>query len=397
MGGPLEGVRVLDFTWALAGPYATMILADLGAEVIKVEIPGSGDMSRKWPPYYGSTDVSHYFFSINRGKKGLTLNLKSERGKEIARRLIAQADILVENMVPGTMAKLGLGYEDVKDLNPRLIYASCSGFGHDGPYRDRPAFDIIVQAMAGTMSVTGEKGRPPVRVGFSIGDIAGGMYTAVGVLAALVERERSGLGQYLDISLMDSQVAMLEGAFARYFASGQVPTRNGSRHPILAPFQAYPTSDGEFVVGVGNDRQWDAFCRALGLTHLLEEEKYRTVGDRMEHVDELEEEIAARTRTMTTAECLAALSAACVPNAPVQTIAQAANDPQVNHREMLVDVEHKRAGKVRIVGTPIKMSRSQPRVRRPAPDLGEHSAAVLSELLGMDEQEIAQLREQGVI
>lgn len=395
MGAPLAGLRVLDFTWVLAGPYATMVLADLGAEVIKIEMPGSGDFTRRYAPFFG--DVSHYFLSINRGKKSVTLNLKSERGVAIARELARESDILVENFVPGTMEKLGLGYDVMKELNPRLIYASCSGFGQTGPYVQRPAFDIIVQALAGTMSITGQSDGPPARVGFSVGDLGGSLFTAVGVLAALHERERSGLGQLIDVGLLDCQVALLENVFTRYFASGVVPQREGTRHPVIAPFQAYPTRDGEFVVAAGNERQWAAFCRALGLDHLVEQDRFASVARRAENVAELEREVTAVTRQLTTDECLARLEAADVPCSPVHTVDQVVQDPQLAARGMFTLIEHPRAGSLKVVGTPVKMSRSVPAVGGPCPDLGEHTQEVLAQLLGLSNDEIGDLRRQGAI
>ncbi|MHB1417054.1 MAG: CaiB/BaiF CoA transferase family protein [Chloroflexota bacterium] len=395
MGGPLEGTRVLDFSWVLAGPFTTMILADLGAEVIKVEMPGTGDFTRQYAPYFG--DVSHYFLSINRSKESVTLNLKHERGREIARALAGQVDVLVENFVPGTMERFGLGYEDLQQANPRLIYASCSGFGQTGPYVDRPAFDIIVQAMAGTMSITGEPGGRPVRAGFSAADLGGAFFTTIGILAALNERERSGIGQRIDVSMFDCQVAMLENAFTRYLASGEVPQRLGSRHSVIAPFQAYPARDGEFVVAAGNERQWASFCRALGLKHLQEDDRFTTVARRVQNVEALEQEIIARTTTLTIAECLDALSAADVPCAPVQTIDEVVEDPQLAAREMFVEVEHPRVGPLKVVGSPIKMSRTRVTKARPCPDLGEHTADVLGRLLGLGPRELADLHRDGAI
>jgi len=396
MVGPLSGTRVLDFTWVLAGPYATMVLADLGAEVIKVEPPNGGDFSRHFGPYFDG-DVSHYFLSINRGKKSITVNLKTKRGNEIIRDLVKQADVLVENFVPGTMARLGLAYEQLREINPRLIYASASGFGHSGPYMDRPAYDVIVQAMAGTMSLTGEPGRPSVRVGYSIGDMGASLFTVIGVLAALNERERSGLGQHVDIAMLDSQVALLENAVTRYFCSGKVPAKIGSRHPSIAPFQAYRSKDGEFVLGAANDRQWQAVCSALGLRHLLEDERFLSNDLRVTHADEMEAEIEAVTTRMTTDECLARLMEAQVPCGPVQTIDKVVQDPQLAAREMFVEVEHPRAGRLKVTGSPLKLSRTPGRVERASPDLGEHTAEVLGELLGYSPAEVEALREQGIV
>jgi CoA:oxalate CoA-transferase len=394
-GTPLDGLLVLDFTWVLAGPFATMILADLGADVIKVEAPGVGDFSRRYAPFVA--DVSHYFQSINRNKRSLVLNLKHERGRALARQLASKADILVENFVPGTMARWGLAYEDVRPLNPRLIYASCSGFGQTGPYAQRPAFDIIVQALAGTMSITGEPGRPPVRVGFSAADLGGALFTTIGILAALQERERSGLGQQVDVSMLDAQVALLENAFTRYFTTGQVPGPLGTRHSVIVPFQGYPSRDGQFVVAAGNQPQWLAFCQALRLGHLAEDPRFATPAQRAANVLDLEREVSARTVELTTAACLAALSAADVPCAPVQTIDEVVEDPQLAERGMFVETQHKRAGRLRAAGSPVKMSRSRLAAPRVCPDLGEHSAAVLAEVLGITGDEVELLRREGVI
>lgn len=395
MAGPLEGVRVLDFTWVLAGPYASMVLADLGADVIKVEAPGTGDFTRRYAPFFG--DVSHYFTSINRNKRSITLNLKTDKGRQIAKELAAKSDVLIENFLPGTMAKFGLAYEDLKPINPRLVYASCSGFGQDGPYVNRPAYDVIVQAMAGTMSITGEPGRGPVRVGTSIGDIGAALFAVIGILAALIDRNRTGEGQLVDIAMYDCQVALLENAVTRYFSSGEVPTRLGSRHSVITPFQAFPTKDGSFVAGAGNEKQWQAFCRALGLTKLLEDERFADNNARCRNVDELERQVSAVTSTMTTAECLAALADADVPCAPVQTIDQVVRDPQLAHRRMFVEVQHRRVGPIKMVGSPIKLSRSKPPKPRPSPDLGEHSAEILSEVLGYAPGQVEALRAEQVI
>lgn len=395
MAGPLAGVRVLDFTWVLAGPYATMVLADLGAEVIKVEAPGTGDFTRNYGPFFG--DVSHYFTSINRSKRSVVLNLKTEQGRKIARQLAAKVDVLVENFLPGTMGKFGLAYEDLQSLNPGLIYASCSGFGHTGPYVNRPAYDVIIQAMAGTMSITGEPGRGPVRVGTSIGDIGAALFTVIGVLSSLVDRQKSSLGQCLDISMYDCQVALLENAVTRYFASGEIPARLGSRHSVITPFQAFPTKDGSFVAGAGNERQWPNFCRALGLEQMLEDERFATNNDRARNVVAMEAEISKATVTLTTEQCLAALAKADVPCGPVQTIDQVVRDPQLEAREMIVEVRHPRVGPIKMVGSPLRMSRFTNAKPMPSPDLGQHTAEVLSELLGYSEEQVEALRQEGVV
>ncbi len=385
----------MDFTWVLAGPYATMILADLGADVIKVEVPGTGDFTRTYAPFFG--DVSHYFTSINRNKRSITLNLKTEDGRAIARQLAAKCDVLMENFLPGTMAKFGLTYEKLSKDNPGLIYASCSGFGQTGPYVNRPAYDVIVQAMSGTMSITGEEGGGPVRVGTSIGDISASLFSTIGILAALLERQNSGLGQRLDIAMYDCQVAILENAVTRYFSSGQVPTRLGSRHSVITPFQAFPTKDGSFVAGAANARQWENVCRSLKLERLLDDPRFTDNNLRTAHVKELEAEISAVTTNMTTAEVLEALADASVPCAPVQTIDQVVKDPQLNSRNMFVEVEHHRVGPIKMVGSPLRMSRSVITTPTASPDLGQHTDEILRSVLGYSDSEIERLHAEKAV
>jgi CoA:oxalate CoA-transferase len=277
------------------------------------------------------------------------------------------------------------------------VYASCSGFGQDGPYVDRPAYDVIVQAMAGTMSITGEAGRGPVRVGTSIGDIGAALFTVIGILGALRERDTSGEGQRLDISMYDCQVALLENAVTRYFSSGEIPTRLGSRHSVITPFQAFPTKDGSFVAGAGNEKQWQSFCRALGLKQMLEDERFVDNNARAKNVIEMERQISEVTTTLATAECLELLAAADVPCAPVQTVDQVVRDPQLAFREMFIEVQHPRVGPIKMVGSPIKLSRSKPAKSRPSPDLGEHTAEVLGEVLGYTATDVEALRQEKVI
>ncbi len=303
MAGPLKGVRVLDMTWALAGPYCTMVLCDLGAEVIKVESPDGGDPSRKSLPFIEG--VSSYFLSVNRGKKSVAVNLRHPQGKEIVLALANQSDVLVENFRPGVMDRLGLGYGALRETNPRIIYAACSGFGQKGPYAHRPAYDVVVQGMGGTLSITGEAGGPPVRVGFSIGDIGGGIFTALGVLAALHERESSGQGQMVDISMLDGQIALLENAFARFFATGEVPQRIGTRHPLRTPFQAFPTQDGHIVLAAGEERFWQRLCQVINRPDLLRDERFKDNPSRTRNHDQLEPILKEITQTKKTAEWVA--------------------------------------------------------------------------------------------
>lgn len=397
MSRPLEDITILDCTWILSGPYASMVLSDLGADVIKVERPPWGDISRTTGPYQNGW--SGYFFSVNRGKRSVVIDLRTEEGKELFRRLAERVDVVMENFTPGTMEKLGLDYATLSARNPRLIYASTSGFGQTGPYRDRPALDIIVQGMGGVMSITGEPGGPPIRPGVSYGDVAAGLYTAIGILAALHERERSGKGQYIDVSMLDCQISVLENAFMRYFVTGKPPEPLGTRHPAATPFQAFATRDGHIVValGFGEENQWALLCGILGLPELIDDERFNTSPKRTKLHSELEPILARAFAQRTTAEWLEDMLAAGIPCGPVNTIPQAAEDPQVAARGMLQDVTHPVAGTIRIANTPLKMSRSESGIKGPPPSFGEHTRDVLEEFLGMTDEEVAELEERGII
>ncbi|MBI4296943.1 MAG: CoA transferase [Chloroflexi bacterium] len=397
MAGPLEGIRILDLSWVLSGPYCSMALGDMGAEVIKVERPISGDMARGSGPFINGE--SSYFISLNRGKKSLTLNLAHPRGKEVFLRLVERADVVLENFVPGTMKSLGLDYEVLRACNPRLVYAAISGFGQTGPYAQRPAMDVIVQGMGGIMSVTGEPGGPPIRPGASLGDIVAGLFAAMAILAALQERERSGLGQMVDISMLDCQVALQENAFARYFATGEVPQPLGTRHPVFTPFQAFQTKDGYIVVAMvgGMSNRWPLFCSAIDRVDLIDDPRFETGWNRTQRYGELEPILSEAMRRKTTQEWLKELSNLDIPCGPVNTIDKVAADLQIAHRRMIVEVPHPRAGPVKVVNTPVRMSRTPPKVERACPDLGEHSREVLRDLLGMGEEEIEELGREGAI
>ena len=407
MPGPLEGLTVLDLTWVLSGPYCTMVLADQGAQVIKVERPELGDASRGTGPFVSpngpvrsqAEGISAYFMSINRNKQSITLNLAVPRGQELFRSLVRHADVVVENYTPGTMAKWGLDYANLQDVNPRLIYCAISGFGQTGPYAQRPALDIIVQAMGGIMSITGEPGRGPMRVGASVGDIIAGLFAAVGICAALHERERSGRGQMLDLSMLDCQVATLENAFARFFATGEVPGPIGTRHPSATPFQAFPTSDGWIVVAIfgGNPAHWALFCSAIDRPDFIDDERFQTAWDRTLHIDVLEPAISEAMRRKTTAEWEEELIALGVPAGPVKNVAQVAEDPQVQARQMLTAIPDSRLGTWKHVGTPLRLSRTPGGIVSEPPDLGVHTTGVLMRLLGMDEAEVDALRHDGVL
>lgn len=377
MPSPLENLRVLDFTWFLAGPYATMILADLGADVVKVEAPERGDPSRAAGPFINQ--VSAYFLSVNRNKRSIVLDLKSEQGREIAAQLAERADVVVENFVPGTMARWALDYATLAKKNPRLIYASCTGFGQTGPRANESAFDLVIQALAGTMSITGNRDGSPMRGGNSIGDLGGALFLTIGILAALEARHRTGRGQFLDVSLLDAQVALLENAFARYFATSEIPTRLGSQHPLIAPFQAFPTRDGYIVVTAGTEAQWARLCEALSARELKEDARFVHNTARRENIHALENELNARFETRTTNEWLTHLAQYEIPCAPIQNIAQAANDPQILAREMIVQVDDAKAGRQRVVSTPLRFSEMHAGARTSAPQLGEHTDEILRE------------------
>ncbi len=397
MSGPLRGIRVLDLTWVLAGPFASMILGDLGAEVIKVERPPYGDVARTTGPIVNGE--SCYFFSINRGKKSVCLDLKAERGRELFLRLVGLSDVVMENFTPGTMDKLGLGYDVLQKHNPRLIYAATSGFGQTGPERLRPALDIVVQGMGGVMSITGEPDGPPLRPGLSLGDIAAGLYTAIGVLAALHERERSGQGQMIDVAMLDCQIAILENAFIRYFATGELPKPIGSRHPLATPFQAFPTSDGWIVLALswGVENQWELFCATIGRVDLIDDPRFDTPALRTEHHAELEPILNEAMRQKTTSEWLREFDAIGLPCGRLNNIAQAAEQPQVVARRMLVEVEHPRIGRLKLPDTPVKLSRTPGGIKGPSPALGQDTYEVLSSLLGLSAEEMAELAAAGVI
>ena len=396
MPGPLHGLRILDFTWALAGPYGSMILTDLGADVIKVEPAGIDEQRRGAGPYVHG--VSTYFFSVNRGKKSLTLDLKTPEAVQIVRDLIDPAngaiDVLTENFRPGAMQRLGLGYDDLSQLNPRLIYASTSGFGHTGPYRNRPAVDVIVQGMGGVMSITGHPGGPPTRPGYSIGDMAGGMYTAIGLLAALHERQTSGLGQHVDVAMLDSQVALLENAVVRAANTDEVPGPIGTRHPLVTPFQALPTADGHCVVAGVKD--WQLFCAKIDRLDLLDDPRFQTNADRTAHHAEIEPILNDAFAKRTTAEWEAELEGVCIV-APLNTLPDIINDPHIAARQMIAQLPVAN-GKdtLKVSASPVHLSRTPIQLKQGASTPAEHTQKVLRSI-GRTDEEIAQLAKSGAI
>lgn len=397
MTGPLQGLKVIDLSRILSGPFCTMVLADMGAEVVKIEEPGQGDPARGSGPFIDGE--SSYFMSLNRGKKSITLDLSKSEGSAILLGLAEKADVLVENFRPGTMEKFKLGYNNLKSRNPRLIYVSITGFGHEGPYASRPALDVIIQGMGGIMSLTGEPGRPPVRPGASYADITAGLFACIGLLAALKEREKSGKGQYLDISMLDCQVAVLENAFARYFATGEIPGPLGTRHPVFSPFQAFETSDGYIVIAlIGGDRnQWALFCSALGLLELIDDERCQTGWSRTENYSSIEPLLNKALKKKTTQRWIKELGELGIPCGPINNIAQVARDPHIKHRQMIIELEHPGIKKVKTVNTPLRFSRTRPKIKSPSPDLGHHTNKILKEWLGLTGVQIKLLRKEKVI
>ncbi len=377
--GPLAGIFVLDLTRVLAGPYCTMLLADLGARVVKVEAPGRGDDARQIGPFVGG--VSAYFLSLNRGKQSIALDLREGEDRAIFEKLLARADVLVENFRPGVMERLGFGFAQLHARLPRLVVASTSGFGQTGPYARRPAYDVVVQAMGGIMSLTGHPGGPPTRVGTSTGDITAGLFTALGIVAALCERARTGVGRHVDVAMLDCQVATLENAIARYVATGEVPGPLGSRHPSITPFQAFATRDGHLVVAAGNDALFAKLVALLGRPELTEDPRFRTNEERTRNVAELTAELASVFSTRATHAWLAVLEEGGIPCGPLNDVAQVLADPQVRARNMVVTAEDPDAGRVELAGNPVKLSGvADPETRGPAPRLDEHRETLLAEL-----------------
>ncbi|BEP28846.1 CaiB/BaiF CoA transferase family protein [Helicovermis profundi] len=384
--GPLKNLKVLDLTRVLAGPYCTMVLGDLGADIIKVEMPIKGDDSRHFGPYQNGE--SAYFMSLNRNKRSIVLNLKDEKQKDVLKELVKNVDVIVENYRPGTMEKLGLGYDILKEINPKIIYAAASGFGHSGPYSTRPAYDGVVQAMGGIMSITGSEGGKPTRVGPSVGDITAGLFTAIGILAALTNLRETGQGQKVDVAMLDCQVAILENAIARYVVSGESPKPAGNKHSSIVPFEPFNTKDGEIMIAVGNDAIWSRFCKVTELEKLIEDERFKINPNRNKNYKVLKPLIDEQIIKKTTKEWIEIFNEVGVPNGPINNIEMVLNDDQVKARNMIIDVDHPKAGSLKMPGVPIKMSETQGDIRRPAPLLGEHTEDILREVLNYTDEDI---------
>ena len=398
---PLEGIRVLDFTIMLAGPFATMMLGDCGAEVIKIERPGTGDNTRVIGPF-SSKDPDHQaggvFLSIGRNKKSITIDLKRPKGIEIVKELVKKSDVVLENFRPGVMDRLGLGYSELSRVNPRIVYTSISGFGQTGPYRERPSFDLIAQAMGGVMAMTGPKGGAPCKVGPGIGDIWAASIAAYATMVALHSLNITGRGQHVDCAMYDSMIYMIERAVMMYSLAGIVSGRDGNAHPLYAPYDCFETKDGKHVVVAGHwENQWQNLCRAMNRQDLLEDPRFRTMWDRAQNYEHLrsiiETWIAARNRE----EIISMLIDYDVPVGPVNTVEDIFNCPQVNAREMLSEIHHPIVGQMKIVGVPIQFSETPVRVRSAAPLLGEHTEEVLRNILSLSDSEIQTMREEGVI
>ena len=391
----LDGLTVLDLSRVLSGPYCTMMLADMGARVIKVEQPGKGDDTRGWGPPFQNGE-SAYFLSINRNKESVTLNLKHPEGRRVLDALIARADVLVENFRPGTLERMGLGYADLAQRRPDLVYCSVSGFGQTGPRRREPGYDAVMQGEGGLMSITGPADGPGYRLGIAIVDIVAGMFSAYGVAVALLARERTGRGQLVDVGMLDAAAALLTYQAGIHFTTGEVPGRLGNRHPSITPYETLEAADGELVVAVGNDQLWRTFCGVIGTEELADDPRFRTNKDRVAARDSLRPLLVERMRTRPAEEWLERLKAGGIPCGAVRDLAQVFTDPQLIERAMVVALDHPVAGAIRQLGVPIKMSGTPGAVRTPPPALGQHTAAVLGEL-GYGDAEIEGLRAGGAI
>ena len=394
--GALEGVTVLDLTRVLAGPFASMMMADMGANVIKIEETGKGADERQMGPFLNGE--SAYYMNLNRNKKGMTLNLKSPKGKQIFKDLVKKADVVLENYRPGTMEKLGLGYETLKEVNPAIIYAAVSGFGQYGPYTKRPGYDIISQAMSGLMSTTGWPGGAPTRSGTAMGDVLGGLSVTIGILAAIYNRSQTGRGQVVDVALVDSAVASLEIINMIYLVEKRLPQRIGNRYESVYPYDSFQAKDDLVIIGGGNDKLWSLFAKHIGRPELVEHPDFARTRDRVKNHVQVRQIVEEWTQTKTVKEIVDELLTAGIPAAPIYGIDQVVADPHIaGAREMFVETVHPKAGPIKLTGSHIKFSETKTSIRTPSPALGEHNTDILSSLLGLSAPEIQSLKEEGVI
>ncbi|MCS7125947.1 MAG: CoA transferase [Aigarchaeota archaeon] len=391
---PLKGITVLDFTRVMAGPFTTMLLGDLGAEVIKIEPPG-GDDTRGWgPPWIG--EDSAYFMSANRNKKSIILDLKKIESREIVERLVKRSDVVVENFRPGVAAQLGIDYNTLSKINPRIVYCSISGFGQSGLYRDKPGYDLIALAMSGLMSITGEPDRPPVKFGVPIADLTTAIFAALSIVSALYWREKTGKGQYIDIALLDVQVLLLSHQAFNFFATGEEPKRMGSAHPNIVPYQAFETSDGYVVVCVGNEKLWQNFCKVIGRLDLLNDARYKTNAERVVNREALIQELEKLFKNNSTSYWVEKLEEAEIPVAPIYTVSKVLEDEHVKHRRMVLDIDHPKIGRMKMLGTPFKLSETPGQIRIPPPYKGQHTDEILREL-GFSQEDINTFKNKHVV
>ena len=394
--GPLEGLTVLDMTRVLSGPYCTMMLADMGARVIKIEHPGTGDDTRAWGPPFVKGE-SAYFLSVNRNKESVTLDFKTPDGRQLLDALVARADVLVENFRPGTLDRLGLGFEVLHARHPRLVYVSVSGFGRTGPRRHEPGYDAVIQAEGGLMSITGSADGPAYRLGVAIADITAGMFAAYGTAVAVLARQQTGRGQLVDVGMLDSVAALLTYQAGIHFATGAAPRRAGNRHPTIVPYETFEAADGEFVLAVGNDNLWQKFCAVADLGDLGTDPRFTTNQLRVSAYDELRPLLERAFRARPRQAWIQELTAAGIPCGAIRELDEVLADPQLAARDMVAELDHPIAGAIRVLGVPIKLSESAGSVRTPPPSLGQHTDHVLQDLLGLDESERTRLRKVGAI
>lgn len=394
----LSGVRVLDLTRIVAGPYCTMILGDLGADIIKIEHPKDGDEARKWgPPFVGSTNESCYFLCLNRNKRSLCVDFKSERGKEIIYKLAEKSDVLVENFVPGKLDSMKLGYEHLKEVNPKLIYCSITGYGPEGPYKDKPGYDVIAASIGGLLHITGPNNGEPVKVGVAMTDMATGLYAHGAILAALIKRSKTNVGQKIDCNLLSTQVASLINIGSNYLIAGKEASRWGTAHESIVPYEAFPTKDGYFTVGAGSDKQFVHLCKLLNISYIGTDKKFQTNKDRVKNRNELISILRSEFSKRSNKELIKLFSNATFPNGPVNNLENTFNDPHIKDIELVKVIKHPTAGDIKIVGPPVKYSAGGNEIRLPPPTLGQHTDEILKDIVGYNDKEISKLKTENII